>query len=157
MTTKQPDHPTGADPHGIEPHHIPHGYAYPKEHHHWWWYAGFVVAFILIALVVVAFRDFDHASPPFCSREVVQTLGSDDGAMELSLAQVSCFGGDPQQRLMIRRLDQGGAAHTLVVFDEAAKVQAAWASDSEILVSQKGGRIETFQPIWRNVRIHYRK
>lgn len=153
-----PEHTPDVDPHNLEPHHVPHGYAYPKERHHWWWYAGFVVAFFVVALIVVAFRAFDRASAPLCSREVAQTLESADGTMELSLAQVSCFGGDRQQRLMIRRLDRGsGAAHTLATFGGDANIRAAWASDRDILVSQQGGRIETFQPIWHDVRVHYKK
>jgi len=158
MMMRVPDHPPQIDPNGIEPHHVPHGYVYPKERHHWWWYAGFAAGFIAIALVVMAFRQFDQAGPPLCSRAAAQVLTSPNGAMELSLAQVSCFGGAQQQRLMIRRLDAGsGAPHSLVVFDDAAKVRATWISDGEIVFNQRGGRIETYQPIWRDVRIHYKK
>ncbi|MGN6421711.1 MAG: hypothetical protein ACTHLA_00215 [Asticcacaulis sp.] len=158
MTMRLPDHPVQVDPHGSEPHHVPHGYSYPKERHHWWWYAGFVVAFVTVALIVIAFNAFDHASPPLCSRDVIQTLSSDDGEMELSLAQVSCFGGDHQRRLMIRRLDHGsGAPHTLATFSGDANVRATWSADREVVVSERGGRIETFQPIWRDVRVHFRK
>ena len=42
-------------------------------------------------------------------------------------------------------------------FGGDANIRAAWASDHDILVSQQGGRIETFQPIWRDVRVHYKK
>jgi hypothetical protein len=153
-----PGAPKPVEPQGAEPHHTPHGYAYPKERHHWWWYAGFVVAFVATAVVVMAFNAFDHASPPICARDIVQSIPSADGELELSLVQVSCFGGDQQRRLMVRRLDQGsGALHTLATFGGDARVRAAWATDREVVVSQRGGRIETFQPNWRDVRVHYKK
>lgn len=144
--------------HEVEPHHVPHGYVYPKEHHHWWWYAGFVVGAIVIILIIMAFRQFDAAEGPICSRDLTRSLTSSDGTLELSLAHASCFGGEEQQRLMIRRIDQGsGRLHTLMTFDDKANIRATWVSDRTVVVTQRGGSIETFEPLWHDVRIRYRK
>ncbi|MDI7774186.1 hypothetical protein [Asticcacaulis sp. EMRT-3] len=145
-------------PDTAEPHHVPHGYKHPAEHHHWWWYAGLAAICLVIALIVFVFRQFDQAASPLCNRETGQVLNSPNGTMELSIATTSCLGGKPQIRLMMRRIDRGsGDPHTVVSFDDKASVRAGWVSDHEVLVSQKGGQITTFEPIWHDVRIHYKK
>lgn len=135
-----------------EPHHVPHGYVHPKEHHHWWWYAGFVAAFAALAVVVLAFRQFDRAEAPICSREPINTFSSPDEMVDVEVARVSCLGGSPRQRLIIRA---GSSAHTVVSFEDAERIQVQWASDNELSVRHKGGKLVTFQPIWRQVHIRF--
>ncbi|HVZ28788.1 MAG TPA: hypothetical protein VG839_00235 [Asticcacaulis sp.] len=136
-----------------EPHHVPHGYVHPKEHHHWWWYAGFVVAFVAMALVVLAFRQFDRAEAPLCSSDTIGSFSSPNDSVEGEIARVSCLGGGPRQRLILR---EGGSAHTVVSFEDAERIQLQWTSDNELEVRHRGGKLITFQPTWRQVRIRFR-
>jgi hypothetical protein len=154
MTTPAP-----ADPHPVphaaaEPHHVPHGYAHPRERHHWYWYAGLAAGCLMVALTFVTFSMFDHAASPLCTREVDDTVSAPQGSYDVDVATVSCFGGAPRQRVMMRT--DNGAGHTVVSFDGAAHVQARWASESELLVTHKGGKVLTFEPAWHGIRIHYR-
>lgn len=152
MTTPVPADPHSAPHAAAEPHHVPHGYVHPKERHHWYWYAGLAGGCLVIGLTVAAFSMFDHAAAPICSRQVDDTVGA--GAYDVDVATVSCFGGAPRQRVMMRTAN--GSAHTVVSFDADAKVTARWASESELLVTHKGGKVLTFEPAWHGIRIHYR-
>jgi hypothetical protein len=137
-----------------EPHHVPHGYVHPKEHHHWWWYAGLAGGCAALGLVILAFCQYDSASSPLCSRDVQSSLASPDGEMTLDVARVSCLGGGEHLRLLMHKGD-GEGGHTVASFDGEAQVRAQWASEHELEVSQSGGRLGTFEPIWGSVRIHY--
>ena len=154
MTTPAPADHHSVPHEAVEPHHVPHGYVHPKERHHWYWYAGLAGGCLAIALTVVAFSMFDHAAAPLCTRDIDATIAAPQGTYDVDVATVSCFGGAPRQRVMMHA--GGGSAHTVVSFDGAAKVQARWASESELLVTHKGGKVLTFEPAWHGIRIHYR-
>lgn len=135
-----------------EPHHVPHGYVHPKEHHHWWWYAGFVVAFVAIALVILAFRQFDRAEAPLCASDAIGTFSSPDQAVDVEVARVSCLGGSPRQRVIMR---SGSDVHTVVSFEDAGRIQVRWTDDNEMTVRHQGGKLLTFQPSWHHIRIRF--
>jgi len=153
MTTPIPaDHSVSHE--AVEPHHVPHGYIHPKERHHWYWYAGLAGGGLVIAVAVAAFSMFDHASAPLCARDIDTTISAPQGTYDVDVATVSCFGGAPRQRVMMHA--EGGAAHTVVSFEGAARIQVRWASESELLITHKGGKVLTFEPAWHGIRIHYR-
>lgn len=152
MTSPVPADHHSAPQEAVEPHHIPHGYAHPKERHHWYWYAGLAGGCLVVGLTIAAWSMFDHADAPLCSRDVDATVTA--GSYDVDVVTVSCFGGAARRRVMMHA--EGGTAHTVVSFDADARVQARWASESELLITHKGGRLLTFEPAWHGIRIHYR-
>ena len=138
-----------------EPHHVPHGYVHPKEHHHWYWYAGIVAACAVTAVTTLIYMQFEHAEAPLCSKVVADSVTSPDGSQVLDLAQVSCFGGATRQKVFMHN-SYGGGLHAVVSFDSAERVRVRWTSDNEVMVTQKGGKIVTFEPFWHGVHIRYR-
>jgi len=146
--------PRPAPSEAVQPHHVPHGYVHPEEHHHWYWYAGLAGSCLLVALTVGLYTTFDHAAGPLCSRDVQSTVTAPQGSFDVDVATVSCFGGAARQRVMMHA--GGSAGHTVVSFDTDAQVQARWASESELLITHKGGKVMTFEPAWHGIRIHYR-
>lgn len=146
--------------HGIRPedlieyHHVPHGYVHPKEHHHWWWYAGILGSVLICALISAVYWQFDQAEAPLCTHQVDDVITSPDGDIDLKLMHVSCLGGQLRQRLVLQKASGGN--RTVISFDEKADIRGRWLSDSEIVITQKGGKMLTFEPLWNGVHVHYR-
>ena len=158
--TVEPQRPDG--PHdrsvGAEPHHIPHGYEHPKEPHHWWWYLGIVVATICVIATPIMYFQFDTSSAPLCAHEVIDQDLSPDETTEMILMRASCLGGEWQQRIVLRRVDKAMTqVHTVAVFDNRAKIRARWRSDRRIILSQTGGKIWSYEPMWQDIYLRYTK
>jgi len=144
--TDHPGHTTGIG-------HVPHGYVHPKERHHWYWYAGLSVASILLIVVPVVMWQLDSANLLLCKVSEPESLSSPDGSREIETARVSCLGGAEQQKVFLRR--ENGGRHTVASFDDAARIRVRWRADNEIVITQRGGKIWSFQPVWDHVRIRY--
>lgn len=137
--------------------HHAHGYRWAPEPHHWYWYAGIVGGVIGSISWIVVWWLFQTASAPVCHREDIFTAQSPDESRELILSRVSCVASAPEQKLFLRPLNaQLRWPAAVASFSEAANVRARWVGDSTVVVSQTGGKIWSFQPGWRDVRIRYR-
>jgi hypothetical protein len=136
--------------------HHPHGYVTPKERHHWYWYGGMAVFGLIMLATPVIWWQLDTASGPLCRKEALKQAVSPAGTGEVELASVSCLGGHVQQKLFMRHKDgRATLTQTVASFDAAAKVRVRWRTDNEIVVTQRGGRIWSFQPVWDGVKIRY--
>ncbi len=138
----------------IEYHHVPHGYVFPKEHHHWWWYAGIVASLLICAFISGVYWQFDQAEAPLCTQQTDDVITSPGGNVDLKLIHVSCLGGEPRQRLVLQKAE--GGKRTVISFDDKADIRGRWVSENEIVVTQKGGKMLSFEPLWNGIHVHYR-
>ena len=136
--------------------HHAHGYRWAPERHHWYWYAG-IAAVILIGVIWVWLWGMcDSASGPVCSLESLHIAQAPGEAAELELADVSCLGGASERKMFLRPLNTRlSLRHAVATFDPESRVKARWVSDTEIRLSQTGGKIWAYQPNWHDVHIRY--
>jgi hypothetical protein len=142
---------------GAEPHHVPHGYAHPRERHHWYWYGGFAVAGLALALVSWVYWQYDHGAGPLCYGRIGAAVTSPGGAHELQIMRVSCVAADDRQLILLRDTEGGfGSERMIGSFDGEAKLRLRWLSDKEALIRRRGGKMWAFQPSWDGVHVTYR-
>ncbi|EGF89179.1 hypothetical protein ABI_45260 [Asticcacaulis biprosthecium C19] len=135
--------------------HHAHGYAHPREKHHWYWFAGIAAAISLTAVIGGVYTLYDRAMTPMCSRSDSETRMSPDGAYVLESVLVTCAGAAPNRRVLVYAPGGAGNVPALASFDEAAFVRIRWDGDDRVVLTKSGGRVWSFRPHYRDIRVHY--
>lgn len=149
--------PNAVTSRGAEPHHIPHGYAHPKERHHWYWYGGFVLGGVILGLISWGYWQYDHGAGPLCESRSGPAVSSPGLTHELQIVRVSCVAADDRQLVVLRDLDGGfGSERRIGSFDGQAKLRLRWLSDDEAIIRRRGGKMWAFQPSWGGIHVTYR-
>ncbi len=138
-----------------EVHHA-HGYVHKRERHHWYWFVGVGATVAAALLAGVLYWQVRTIAQPVCAHGPEQIVASPDGTMEMDVTSVSCFGASSEKKVFIRPAgSRAGSGKAIASFNEDAVVKARWTSDTEVMISHKGGRMWSFQPLWRDVHVRY--
>ena len=137
--------------------HHPHGYRHVRERHHWYWFAGIAATVAAALFGALIYWQVHTLSPPVCGHDGELITTSPDGRLELAVTRVSCFGAKTELKVFIRPSGASdGHGKAIASFSDAASLHVRWSSDTDVLISHTGGKVWSFQPLWRDVHVTYK-
>ena len=113
------------------------------------------MAISLTVTVAGIYTLYDRAMAPLCSRSDSETKPSPDGAYVMESVLVTCAGAAPNRRVMVYAPGSAGNVPAVASFDEAAFVRIRWDGDNTVVLTKSGGRVWSFRPHFRGLRVHY--